>query len=76
MFILCTDVYLNICNICPCFMAFSSCCKGLFDNILESLNKILDVCTLCDVVAAEIHENDVRMVVLHFDELVLKFSFC
>ena len=27
MFILCTDVYLNICNIRPCFMAFSSCCK-------------------------------------------------
>ena len=27
MFILCTDVYLNIYNIRPCFMAFSSCCK-------------------------------------------------
>ena len=27
MFILCTDVYLNMCNIRPCFMAFSSCCK-------------------------------------------------
>ena len=31
---------------------------------------------LCDVVAAEIHEDDVRTVVLHFVELVLKFSSC
>ena len=46
---------------------------GFFDNVLESFNKILDVCTLSDVVAAEIHENDVRTVVLHFVELVLKF---
>ena len=29
----------------------------------------LDVCTLCNVVAAEIHEDDVRTVVLHFVEL-------